>query len=302
MNLRDLRYLVAIAEHQHFGRAAGACHVTQPTLSQQLKKLEHYLGVALIERDSHRVMLTPIGREIAARARRVMQEADALVQLARAAKDPLTGDFRLGAFPTLAPYYLPRVLPTLRKRFPDLRLFLVEDKSPLLIQQLLRGDLDAALLAMPVTEESLDTIALFHEPFFLAVPKAHALARRGRVRQDDLAGQSLLLLEDGHCLRDQALAVCTRAGAGETAEFRASSLETLREMVAGDIGITLMPEMATRKDDRAVRYLAFDDAPTREIGLVFRRSTARRATMGALAQALRRLADNREKIAKGTKD
>lgn len=290
MNLRDLRYLVAVAEHKHFGRAAAACHVSQPTLSQQLKKLEHYLGATLIERDSHRVMLTPIGQEIATRAKRVMHEADALVQLARAATDPLQGDFRLGAFPTLAPYYLPRVLPALRKRFNKLRLFLVEDKTPQLLQQLSRGDLDAALLALPINEEALDVIPLFREPFYLVVPKSHALARRAHVQQSDLVGQSLLLLEDGHCLREQALDVCTRAGAGETAEFRASSLETLREMVAGGIGITLMPAMATRKDDRAVRYLPFDDAPpTREIGLVFRRSTPRRATMSALAQVLRRI-------------
>ncbi|NQD35410.1 LysR family transcriptional regulator [Permianibacter sp. IMCC34836] len=287
MNLRDLQYLVAVAEYKHFGKAAEACHVSQPTLSQQLKKLEEYLGAQLIERDSRRVQLTTLGADIAARARRVVSEADALVQLARSASDPLVGELRLGAFPTLAPYYLPQVLPLLRQKLPDLKLFLVEDKTPHLVQLVLRGELDAALLALPVPHEGLEAISLFHEPFMLAVPKQHALAKRKQVELEDLQGQSLLLLEDGHCLRDQALEVCHLAGAGENATFRASSLETLRQMVAGGIGITLMPKMAVREQEDGVRYLPLKASTERNVGLVFRASTSRRRTLIHLVQLLR---------------
>ncbi len=291
MNLRDLRYLVAVADHKHFGKAASVCHVSQPTLSQQLKKLESYLDAQLIERDSRKVLLTPLGAEIAHRARRIVLEADGLVELARSASDPTRGDFRLGAFPTLAPYYLPRALPQLRHKLPHLRMFLVEEKTPVLVEQLISGELDAALLALPVLHEQLDVIPLFDEHFLLAVERKHPLARRKQVRQDDLEGQALLLLEDGHCLRDQALAVCTRTGAAENREFRASSLETLRQMVAGGIGITLMPAMAVPDSDAHVRYLPFaEPAPNRAIGLAFRRSSPRRATIQRLVQELRALA------------
>ena len=287
MNLRDLQYLVAVAEYKHFGKAAEACHVSQPTLSQQLKKLEEYLGAQLIERDSRRVQLTALGSEVATRARRIVSDADALVQLARSASDPLVGELRLGAFPTLAPYYLPSVLPMLRQKLPDLKLFLVEDKTPHLIQLVLRGELDAALLALPVPHEGLEAIPLFSEPFLLAVPKQHLLAKRKQVALDDLQGQSLLLLEDGHCLRDQALEVCQLAGAGENATFRASSLETLRQMVAGGIGITLMPKMAVRDQEEGVRYLPLKANAERTVGLVFRASTSRRRTLIHLVQLLR---------------
>lgn len=287
MNLRDLQYLVAVAEYRHFGKAAEACHVSQPTLSQQLKKLEEYLGAQLIERDSRRVQLTSLGSDVATRARRIVNDAEALVQLARSASDPLVGELRLGAFPTLAPYYLPVVLPMLRQKLPDLKLFLVEDKTPHLIQLVQRGELDAALLALPVPNEGLEAIPLFREPFLLAVPKQHLLARRKQIGLEDLQGQSLLLLEDGHCLRDQALEVCQQAGAGENATFRASSLETLRQMVAGGIGITLMPQMAVREQEEGVRYVPLKAMAERHVGLVFRASTSRRRTLIHLVQLLR---------------
>ncbi len=287
MNLRDLHYLVAVADYKHFGKAAEACHVSQPTLSQQLKKLEEYLGAQLIERDSRRVQLTALGSEVATRARRIVNDAEALVQLARSASDPLVGELRLGAFPTLAPYYLPAILPMLRQKLPDLKLFLVEDKTPHLVQLVQRGELDAALLALPVPNDGLEAIPLFSEPFLLAVPKLHQFAKRKQIELDDLQGQSLLLLEDGHCLRDQALEVCQLAGAGENATFRASSLETLRQMVAGGIGITLMPQMAVRPQEEGVRYVPLHASAERRVGLVFRASTSRRRTLIHLVQLLR---------------
>ena len=287
MNLRDLQYLVAVADHQHFGKAADVCHVSQPTLSQQIKKLETYLGVAIFERDNRHVRLTPIGIDLVAKARRIVAESENLIQLAKSAGDPSVGDLRIGAFPTLAPYYLPKVLPAVRKKLPNLRLFLVEEKSPQLIQQLQSGELDAALLAMPIKQEGLDAVPLFEESFWLTVAADHPLARRKSVNVEDLQGLSLMLLEDGHCLREQALEVCQLAGASESATFKASSLETLRQMVASGLGVTLLPAMAKRDDDVHVRYIPFKTPPVRQVALVYRSSTARRQSLVLLIQVLR---------------
>lgn len=287
MNLRDWEYFVAVADHKHFGKAAEACHVTQPTLSAQLKKLEGYLGVELVERDNRHVWLTPVGQEMAVRARRLLQEAEGLKQLARSQFNPLAGDIRLGAFPTLAPYFLPLVLPKVKKKLPELRVYLVEDKTQMLIHQLQQGELDAALLALPVTRDQLDVIPLCKEDFLLAVPSQHPLARRKLISFDDLQGQNLMLLEEGHCLREQALSVCQLAGAGENTTFRASSLETLRQMVVSGLGVTLMPAMAVNNNHDGIRYLKFEEPPTREIGLVFRRSDWRLPLWQQLAQVLR---------------
>lgn len=287
MNLRDWEYFVAVADQLHFGKAAEACHVSQPTLSAQLKKLEQYLGVALVERDNRRVWLTPIGVEMAVRARRLLNEAEGLRQLARSQFNPLTGDIRLGAFPTLAPYFLPLVLPRVKKKLPDLRVFLIEDKTAELLQQLQQGQLDAALLALPINNNQLDVIPICKEEFLLAVPASHPLARRKHIELADLQGQNLMLLDEGHCLRDQALSVCQRAGTGENTAFRASSLETLRQMVASGLGVTLMPAMAVNSAQHDIRYLAFKQPPTREIGLVFRHSDWRLPLWQKLAQVLR---------------
>ena len=287
MNLRDWEYFVAVADHKHFGKAAEACHVTQPTLSAQLKKLEHYLGVTLVERDNRNVWLTPIGEEMAVRARRMLAEADGLKQLARSQFNPLAGDIKLGAFPTLAPYFLPLALPKVKKKLPDLRVFLVEDKTQMLLHQLQQGEIDAALLALPLAREQLDVIPVCKEEFLLAVPTAHPLARRKHIGLDELQGQNLMLLDEGHCLRDQALAVCQLAGAGENTAFRASSLETLRQMVISGLGVTLMPAMAIHPGQDGIRYLPFEQPPLREIGLAFRRSDWRLPLWQKLAQVLR---------------
>ena len=246
MNLRDLRYLVALADHQHFGRAAAACFVSQPTLSTQIRKLEDELGVALVERAPRKVMLTPAGREIAERARRIVSDVEQMKEAARRSQDPEAGTVRLGIFPTLGPYLLPHVVPQIRARFPRLELLLVEEKSDVLLARLREGRLDAGLLALPVHDEQLHAEFLFEEPFLLAVPEQHPLATRSSLTLKDLADQRLLLLEDGHCLRDQALDVCQLAGAGEKSGFQATSLETLRQMVAANVGVTLLPTLAVK--------------------------------------------------------
>ncbi|MGN6093172.1 MAG: LysR substrate-binding domain-containing protein, partial [Luteibacter jiangsuensis] len=228
MNLRDLSYLVALAEYRHFGRAAEASFVSQPTLSTQIRKLEDELGVALVERTPRKVLLTETGREIARRARGVLSQIDEIKSIAQRTRDPESGTIRLGIFPTLGPYLLPHVVPRLRQRFPRLELLLREEKTEQVLHMLREGTLDAGILALPVHDDSLHTEFLFEEPFVLAVPGGHLLASRDRLRMEDLSDQDLLLLEDGHCLRDQALEVCHLAGAGEKSGFRATSLETLR--------------------------------------------------------------------------
>jgi LysR family transcriptional regulator, hydrogen peroxide-inducible genes activator len=293
MNLRDLRYLVALAEYRHFGRAAAASFVSQPTLSTQIRKLEDELDVALVERAPRRVMLTPVGRDIADRARRILADVDQLKETARRTRDPEAGTVRLGLFPTLAPYLLPHVVPLLRERFPRLELLLTEDKTEAILAMLRDGRLDAGVLALPLADEQLHIEPLFEEPFVLAVPQSHPLARRRSLKMKDLANQSLLLLEDGHCLRDQALDVCQLAGAGERNGFRATSLETLRQMVAANAGITLLPTLAikppvARSDN--VHLLRFSDgAPSRRIAMVWRRSSATSAFLEKLATTFREL-------------
>lgn len=287
MNLRDLQYLTAVAEHLHFGKAALACHVSQPTLSMQLKKLEEYLGVQLFERTNKNVMLTPTGRSITARAKSLLEEAGAIRQIARAAGNPLGGEVRLGVFPTLAPYLLPSLVPKVKAGLPDINLLLTEDKTPEIIRLLTEGRLDCALLALPAAAEGVTATALFTEPFLLAVPASHALAARGTVRKQDLAPYALLLLEEGHCLREQALDVCHAIGIGEANNFRATSLETLRHMVAAGNAMTLIPRLAVQENDALVRYLPFEPpAPSRTIGLVWRQTSARTPLFNALAALL----------------
>ena len=278
MNLRDLRYLVALAEHRHFGRAAEASFVSQPTLSTQIKKLEDELGVALVERTPRKVLLTEVGREIAQRARDVLNEVEQIRAIARRTLDPESGTVRLGIFPTLGPYLLPHVVPRIRDRFPRLELLLVEEKSEVILKQLREGRLDAGILAQPIHDDQLHAEFLFEEPFLLAVPEGHAFARRKALDVDDLSDQSLLLLEDGHCMRDQALQVCQLSGAGEKSGFRATSLETLRQMVAANVGITLLPTLSIKPPvarSENIHLLQFrGEVPSRRIAMFWRKSSA----------------------------
>lgn len=293
MNLRDLKYLVALADHKHFGRAAAACFVSQPTLSTQIKKLEEELGVSLVERAPRKVMLTPAGRDAADRARRIIAEVEQMKEGARRSQDPEAGTVRLGIFPTLGPYLLPHVIPRVRERFPDLELLLVEEKSDVLRARLHEGRLDAALLALPVHDDQLHSEPLFEEPFLLAVPQGHALASRDSLTLAELADQKLLLLEDGHCLREQALEVCRLSGANEKSEFRATSLETLRQMVAANVGVTLLPVLAVKPpvaQSHNIHLLGFSDShPSREIAMLWRRSSAMAEFLLELARVFREL-------------
>jgi LysR family hydrogen peroxide-inducible transcriptional activator len=294
MNLRDLKYLVALAEHRHFGRAAASCFVSQPTLSTQIRKLEDELGLPLVERAPRKVMLTPAGVEAAARARTIVAEVEQMKEAARRSRDPEAGTVRLGIFPTLGPYLLPHVIPNIRGRFPNLELLLVEEKSDELLARLREGRLDAALLALPLDDDQLHAEFLFEEPFLLAVSGQHPLARRHHLDVQELSSQKLLLLEDGHCLRDQALAVCRLFGANEKSEFRATSLETLRQMVAADVGITLLPTLSVKPPvprSENIRLLDFqgDDRPSRRIAMAWRRSSAMTGFLEQLAEQFKRL-------------
>ena len=290
INLRDLHYLVALADLRHFGRAAEACFVSQPTLSTQLKKLEEELAVTLIERSSRQVMLTDIGREIAERARLVLREADQIRELAKRTRDPEAGTVRLGVFPTLGPYLLPHVVPRVRQRFPQLTLLLTEDKTEALLRGLREGRLDAAVMAWPVHDAQLAHADLFEEDFLLALPIGHPLGKRKRIEVSALSRSELLLLEDGHCLREQALDVCQMAGAIETRGFRATSLETLRAMVAAGVGITLLPALAVAPPvptSEHLQLLRFSgDVPHRRIALFWRRSSALGPFLERLAREL----------------
>ena len=294
MNLRDLAYLVSLAEHRHFGRAAEASFVSQPTLSTQIRKLEDELGVPLVERTPRKVLLTETGREIARRARGVLAEVEEIKAIAQRTRDPEAGKLRLGVFPTLGPYLLPHLVPRVRRRFPRLELLLIEEKTEQIVRMLREGTLDVGLLALPVHEESLHAEFLFEEPFVLAVPDDHPLAhRKTRLKLADLSDESLLLLEDGHCMRDQALELCQLAGAGEKVGFRATSLETLRQMVAANVGITLLPTLAikppvARTDN--VQLLEFSGhAPSRRIALVWRKSSSLGPFLERFAEVVRSL-------------
>jgi LysR family hydrogen peroxide-inducible transcriptional activator len=298
ITLRQLRYLAALAKHGHFGRAAEACAITQPALSMQIRDLERTLGVAVVERRPGDVMLTDVGREIARRAEDMLTASRDLVDFARQRSGLLKGRLTLGVIPSLAPYLLPRILPHLQKRFPELRLELRETQTRQLVEDIKSGALDAAMLALPVGEPDIDAIVLFEDLFLLAVPSDDPRQEATRVAAEDIDQSRLILLEDGHCLRDQALAFCATArnrtaGAGRTA-FGASSLTTVIQMVANGYGVTLIPQIAAdveRRDDR-VKFLRLQNPqPGRSIGLAFRRTSPRKADFSALGEVVKQSLD-----------
>ena len=294
MNLRDLRYLVAVAEQRHFGRAAALCNVSQPTLSAQLKKLEEQLGVTLLERTNKSVTVTPLGAAVVQRARAALEQADAILEIAQAGRDPMAGPLILGVIPTLGPYLLPWILAPIGRRFPALELVLREDLTDRLLAQLRAHEIDAALMALPVADPELTVLPIFDEPFWVAFPPGHRFAERARIAEKDLLAEDLLLLAEGHCLRDQALSVCgPRAAppAGRVGNLQATSLETLRQMVAAGYGCTLLPALAlqaprTRRspvDAKPMRAAA----ASRRIAIVHRRSFPRVACLEQLAAFIR---------------
>ena len=288
MTLQDLRYVVALAEHGHFGRAATACDVSQSTLSTQIKNLETQLGVQLFERTTKSVSVTSVGREIAGRARQVLEEVDAIISVGQRISGPLSGRFSLGVIPTLGPYVLPWLVPALKKASPELRLALREDLTAPLLERLGSHRLDAALVALPVPDGRLETLPLFDEPFWFAEPKTRKPAVATVMREDELRGQRLLLLTEGHCLRDQALAICGMPDYEDEGDFRATSLETILQMVAIGLGSTLLPAMAcSDARARSVATRPLEAGVGRRIGLVWRRSYPRRRDIHLLADTLR---------------
>lgn len=289
MTLQELRYVVALADLGHFGQAAEACFVSQSTLSTGLKKLEEFLGITLFDRSLKRVTPTPIGREIIDSARLILQEAERIRELARLSQDPMDRTVHLGVIPTLGPYYLPHALTIVHKLHPRLRLLLREVMTPYLLEDLHAGRLDGGLLALPIDDPGLDVAPLFVEPFLAAVPAAHDLARKKEIQVDELAGAGLLLLEEGHCLRDQALEACRLEGL-RSEEVRATSLETLRQMVGMGLGVTLIPALAAEgpmptRPQVVIKPLAGKGA-ARSIGLVWRRRSPAAQTMARLVRTL----------------
>lgn len=286
MNIRDLKYLVALAEHRHFGRAAEVSFVSQPALSMQIKKLEKYLGVQLLERTNKTVLLTTVGEKIASLATQILADVEAMREVAKLTKDPFQSELRLGLIPTLAPYLLPHIMPSITKTLPNLELYLIEEQTHVLIEKLKAGRIDAALLSPPLPDKELINHHLFSEEFFLAIPKNHPWVTRKSIKQEMLSGKNLLLLDDGHCLREQALEICQSINAKENQHFRATSLETLRHMIASGIGMTLMPKLAVRSNDN-VAYVPFTNPkPKRTISIVWRPTAVKEVVLHELKRII----------------
>ncbi len=286
--LKQLRYLLAVSEHGHFGQAAKACHVSQSTLSAGLMELEDALGVALVERNNRQVILTALGADVVQRARDILLEVDDLQAVCQASAEPFTGKMRLGVIPTIAPFILPGLLKRLRRQHPDFQLFIREDLSGHLVDALQHGELDVLLLALPYPAENTATMHLFDDEFLFACPKTHPVPGKGKMSTGDLREQDLLLLEDGHCLRDHALEACSLKDSEVSIPYQATSLNTIVQMVANGIGVTLLPQMAV--DAKILMGTDVHVSPfkekniSRSIGLMWRKKTPRVADFRALGE------------------
>ena len=299
VKLRDLQYLIAIDDYKHFGKAAEACHVSQPTLSGQVIKLEEQLSLQLIERHKRKVLLTPAGELLIKEARKVIAAAEQLETQAAALLDPLAGDLHVGLIPTLAPYILPHIMQPLINALPKINFYLHEEKTQDLLAALNNGELDCLILPYLKEVDPFEYYELFDEALVLAVSTDHYLASRESVSLDDLNDQQVLTLEDGHCLRDQAMGYCFSAGAREDQRFKAASLETLRHMVAARMGVTLMPQLAThhRQMDETIHYIPFSEPkPSRKIVLVMRANYSRMEVIRAVVKSVKLLANNESLI------
>lgn len=293
MNLRDLKYIIEVAETHHFGKAAERCFVSQPTLSGQIKKLEEELGVVIFERTNRSVEITPVGQTILEHARLMMEQADVIQQIAQAHQDPLAGPLRIGAIPSLSPFLMPLILMPLKKQYPQMKLVLSEEMTDILLKRLHDHEIDAALLATDVDENDFNVIPLFNEPFWLAYPSKHPFYHKEKITRNDLDNVELLLLSEGHCLAKQAMDFChinERKEQGELADLRASSLETLLQLVAAGFGTTIVPALAMRGSWASgsgivARKLEFKDA-YRRISLVFRKSYPRQQALDAFANII----------------
>lgn len=296
MTLTELKYIVAVARQKHFGHAAEACFVAQPTLSVAIKKLEDELGVVIFERGGTEISMTPLGAQIVAQAERVLEQTASIKEIAKQNKDPLAGQFRLGIIYTIAPYLLPQLVKTMIERVPQMPLILQENFTVRLIEMLRQGDLDAAIMALPFAEHGLLVQPLYDEPFVVALPKQHAWANRSDLTTQDLKSETMLLLGTGHCFRDQVLEVCpemsrfSTTGDGIARTFEGSSLETIRHMVASGIGITVLPQASVpnmQAKDGMLRYVPFaEPAPSRRVVIAWRKSFTRGAAIEAVREAV----------------
>jgi LysR family hydrogen peroxide-inducible transcriptional activator len=296
MTLTELKYIVAVARQKHFGHAAESCFVAQPTLSVAIKKLEDELGVVIFERGGTEISMTPLGAQIVAQAERVLEQTAAIKEIAKQNKDPLAGPLRLGVIYTVAPYLLPALVKTMIERVPQMPLVLQENFTVRLIELLRQGELDAAVMALPFADQGLMVQPLYDEPFVVALPKHHAWAKRESIAAEELKTETMLLLGNGHCFRDQVLEVCpemsrfSTTGDGIARTFEGSSLETIRHMVASGIGITVLPQASVRdmqSNDGMLRYVPFTEpAPSRRVVIAWRKSFTRRAAVEAVRQAV----------------
>lgn len=290
--LRQLQYLVAVAEHRHFGRAADSCFVTQSTLSSGIQDLEAVLNCRLIERGTRRqVMLTPLGEDIVERARALLRDAEALADVAESGRRPLAGRLRLGVIPTIGPYFLPRVMPAVREAYPELKLYLREDQSARVIDALHAGRMDCAVLATPYDLGDLATLPLGDDHLLVGMPVGHPLGEKAKIEPEDLESEDMLMLEDGHCLREHALGACAGHPLKANEAVQATSLGTLVQMVANGLGLTLIPEMAlptvAYEGSGVIASRFADPEPSRGIALVWRASSPRKKEFELLAEVLR---------------
>jgi LysR family hydrogen peroxide-inducible transcriptional activator len=289
MNFRDLEYLIALEELKHFRKAAEKCFVSQPTLSGQIRKLEDELNVQLMERSSRKVIFTEAGLDIVAKAKTILLEAKSLKEIAKSHNEPMQGTLHIGLIPTVAPYLLPLIIPAIKKHFPELELFLHENQTDVLIKQLEEGELDCLMLALLPGMETLQQYHLYNEPLELALSETHPWSSQSEVAIEDLSGEHLLMLENGHCLRDQAMGFCFAAGAIEDNSFKATSLETLRHMISADNGLTLLPQLAipTSRHQAGIKYIPFKQPmPNRTIGLVCRTNSVRKICFEELSKLI----------------
>lgn len=296
MTLTELKYIVAVAREKHFGHAAETCFVSQPTLSVAIKKLEEELGVAIFERGGTEISTTALGEQIVAQAERVLEQADAIREIAKQNKDPLAGPLRLGVIYTIAPYLLPALVKTMIERVPQMPLMLQENFTSRLIELLRRGELDAAIMALPFSDQGLLARPLYDEPFVIAMPRNHPWAKRKSINAEELKSETMLLLGSGHCFRDQVLEVCpemarlSNSGDGIARTFEGSSLETIRHMVASGIGITVLPRASVPEmdaKDGMLRYVPFaQPVPSRRVVIAWRKSFTRAPAIDAVRDAV----------------
>jgi LysR family hydrogen peroxide-inducible transcriptional activator len=286
MNFRDLEYLVALEELKHFRKAADKCFVSQPTLSGQIRKLEDELNVQLMERSSRKVIFTPAGLDIVAKAKTILLEAKSLKEIAKSHNEPMHGTLHIGLIPTVAPYLLPVIIPLIKESFPDLELYLHENQTNILLKQLQEGELDCLILAFLPGMETFNKLDLYEEPLELAISDKHSWAGKSEIELHELSGEHVLMLADGHCLRDQAMGFCFTAGAIEDNSFKATSLETLRHMISAENGVTLLPQLSIplNRHQSGVKYIKFKaPSPSRTITLLSRNNSARSACFNKLA-------------------